>query len=586
MHSIRPSLPTLSVLAGTLTWLVHVSWQRWGHPGMDCGGSVDLVARVAAGEVLYRDVLSIYGPLPTYAVALLMRLFGIHLSVVYAVGLALLAAGSVLWWSVVRRFCSELETASGLIGFWALLALQPGLFNWVLPNTFANSFGIVFTLAVIALLASDLPRPRDAKVVWASVLAAAAGLSKIECGAAAAGTLLCWTLLAPAPQRGRLRGLLLALLPGAVITGVVVGLVLLTVSWRSFVFDNLYRVRSLAGTLDVYRTLALGHAMRPGVAAVGVTLAVVSAQVVMVAAGLKLGMRSWGGWLAGLALATVAVGLPWLETTALGALPAIDWRVVGDELWWTGAAWVVVALAVLVGFTRGPRDAGGLRHPARGAFVLAALASVLLTLRWHLQPLWPSYSAPFSPALIIVLVRSAARLARLPAADTAAAVVFLGLVTLNGYRPVVLAYGRATQVVEAPRGRLQARPRAVRGMAQVIAYVRTHTAPSDFVAVMPEERFINFFSERRHPTRDPGVGPHWLATPQDEARFVAEIVDRDTALLVVSRRRYPEFRAGQFKGYGRRVMQALERDYEFVQEMDTYEIFRRRRTTSAPQDPR
>jgi hypothetical protein len=585
MHSIRPSLPTLAVLAGTLTWLLHVSWQRWGHPGMDCGGSVDLVARVAAGEVLYRDVLSIYGPLPTYALALLMRLFGIHLNVVYAVGLVVLAVGSVLWWSIVRRFCSELETASGLIGFWVLLALQPGLFNWVLPNAFANSFGIVFTLAVIALLASDLPRPHDAKVVWASVFAAAAGLSKVECGAAAAGTVLCWTVLAPTPQRGRLRGLLLALLPGAAVTGVAVALVLTTVSWRSLLFDNLYRVRSLAGTLDVYRTLALGHAMRPGVAAVGVTLAVVSTQVVLAAAGLSMGRRSWGGRLAGLVLVIVAIGFPWLQSAA-GRMLAIDWRVVGDELWWTGAAWLVVALAALAGLARGPREAGWLRHPARGTLVLTALASVLLTLRWHLQPLWPSYSAPFSPALIIVLVRSAARFARLPAADTATAVVFLGLVTLNGYRPVVLAYGQATQVVEGARGRLQARPRAVRGMAQVIAYVRAHTAPSDFVAVVPEERFINFFSERRHPTRDPGVGPHWLATPQDEARFVAEIVDRDTALLVVSRRRYPEFRAGQFMGYGGRAMQALDRDYVFVQEMDTYEFFLRRQAPPARQDPR
>jgi hypothetical protein len=54
----------------------------------------------------------------------------------------------------------------------------------------------------------------------------------------------------------------------------------------------------------------------------------------------------------------------------------------------------------------------------------------------------------------------------------------------------------------------------------------------------------------------------------------------------VSRRRYPEFRAGQFKGYGRRAMQALERDYEFVQEMDTYEIFQRRQAPPARQDPR
>jgi hypothetical protein len=176
---------------------------------------------------------------------------------------------------------------------------------------------------------------------------------------------------------------------------------------------------------------------------------------------------------------------------------------------------------------------------------------------------------------VIVLARFAGRLSCPAHARTAAALVFMGLVTLAGCLPW-LSYGFNTTVIESSRGRLKTHPQWAAGMPQVIDYVREHTTPSDFVAVVPEERFINFFSERRHPTRDPGVGPHWLATPEDEARFVAEVLARPTPLLIVSRRAYVEFHAGRFQNYGRRVMKALERDYELVETMDMYEIFRRR----------
>ena len=160
---MRPEPLTFAGLAAVLGLLLAGSWQRWGDLTIDCGGSVDLVARLATGDVLYRDVLSPYGPLPSYLIAGLMRVFGVHMNVVYGAGIFLLVAASFAWWMIVRRFLSEIETTAGLVAFWALLALQPGVFNWVLPNTFANSFGAFFALAMVTFLLDDLeliPRTR------------------------------------------------------------------------------------------------------------------------------------------------------------------------------------------------------------------------------------------------------------------------------------------------------------------------------------------------------------------------------------------------------------------------------------------
>ena len=96
------------------------------------------------------------------------------------------------------------------------------------------------------------------------------------------------------------------------------------------------------------------------------------------------------------------------------------------------------------------------------------------------------------------------------------------------------------------------------------------------MAVIPEERFINFFAERRHPTRDPGTGPGWLATVADEQRFLTEVLDHRTALLIVSNRPYIEFRRGPFAGYQRRVMAQLERHFALERSVGPFRIYRRR----------
>src|SRR5437867_4513160 len=142
--SASPATRSLALalgLAGIFVTITGATWARWGHVAIDCGGWLDRAARIAEGALLYRDVLDPYGPVGSYAIGGLFRLFSIHLEVAYAAGLVLLLIESALLWYVCRPFLSALECALGLVGFWVLFGFQPGILDWVVPSTFAGTFG-------------------------------------------------------------------------------------------------------------------------------------------------------------------------------------------------------------------------------------------------------------------------------------------------------------------------------------------------------------------------------------------------------------------------------------------------------------
>jgi len=537
-----------AALAAIFAALVGVSFGRWGHARADLGGALDRAARIADGAILYRDVQSPYGPLPDYVVAGAFRLFGIHLAIASTIGLALVLLESFLLWRIVRRFCTPAQSSVGLVAFWVLFAFTPGLFGWVLPNTFASTGGATLATLALALAVTARERPCPARFVAASIAAGAAGLCKPDYGFAAALTVLAAALLAPVERRGRL--VIAGLLPGLLVALATLALFLCLVSFDVLVFDNLYRVRSLGRTLaalragvpswrDLIATNAPRYLVEMPLRAAGVAL------------GLTLAERGGARRLAGLVVAAVLVALPLLP----GYRAPLDFTFLASSLGfaWSPATWLVVAAVALPAARRG--------EAAAAALVLAGLWSAALAVRWDLRLVWPAYYGVLAPFLLISVVgRVAALLVSRHTALAAACVVAVPVV-LQGvayaqhftrYYRFVLAYPRGTMKTQAVDGQ---------PMATVIDYVRAHTTATDWVAVYPEERLINFFSERRHPTRDSGVGPGWLATPADEESCIAELEARRPRVIVLSNRRWPEFGAQALGSYNPLLRAWIEREY-------------------------
>jgi hypothetical protein len=543
----RPRTALLALVFAALVW---VSFERWGHVRADFGGALDRAARVAAGEVLYRDVQSPYGPLPDYTIAAGFRLFGTRLPVAWTSGLLLVVAESALLLRIAGRFCSPAQSFVGLIGFWVLFAFAPGLFGWVLPNTFASTFGATAATLALALAIGARERADRGRFVAASLAAGVAGLCKADYGLAAALTVLVAALLAPGP---RVRLALAAVLPGLLLALAVLGVFAWVVSWDVLAFDNLYRVRSLARTVAALRARvpSWGAVLASSLPRYGVEMPLRTAAV---AFGLALANAGGVRRLLGGGLAALAVGVPLLPGYGVPLDFTLSAASIGYA--WSPAAWLLVAVLALRGARRGEAEAS--------ALVLAGVWSVALALRWNLRLVWPSYYGVLAPFLVVFVVgRIASRLASGPTLLAAACVVAvpIALLATNDARHYRTEYRR---VVSYPRGTLRLPMMEGQPLATVVDYVRAHTTPDDWVAVFPEERLINFLAERRHPTRDPGTGPGWLATREDEEACVAELEARRPALVVLTDRRWPEFGADDLGSYNPLLRAWVEREYRPV----------------------
>ena len=96
---------------------VWMSWQKWGDLVVDAGMEYEYPRKLAAGQLLYRDVDYWYGPVPVYCNALLYRLFGVHAGVLTAAGLTIAALMCVLLYRLVRCFAGRVGACCATVAF-------------------------------------------------------------------------------------------------------------------------------------------------------------------------------------------------------------------------------------------------------------------------------------------------------------------------------------------------------------------------------------------------------------------------------------------------------------------------------------
>lgn len=571
----RHRLLFLGVLfAVTTAW----TWAAWGHVRVDFGGALHRAERIADGAVLYRDVQVHYPPLAPYAMGGILAVFGKHLNVVYATGLLLLLIESWLLWQIARRFLDEDDAVVGLVAFWLLLAFQPGLFNWIVPNVFAGTFASLLATAVVAVLVSDAEQPKLGKLLGAGVLITATGLSKFEYGLAVAATIIVHTLFvrparetAPVAQvLERSRALLVAGLTAGGLAVAVLGVIALTIPLDVLWEDNLYRERSLTSALDNY-TKSLFVPLLPELGKAALCYLVLFP---LLAALAIPGLR----WLRGTPVEK-AGGFFLILVPVIGAylvsryISPDETRSLYKQLQfsWTPTAWLLVGAGAML-----LRDR--LAPPvAWRTLALVGVFSFAVTLRWDFFVAWPAYYAVFAPFLVVRLARTAFERFVPTSIESSNALVLVFFVWIaTGAVAHAADYRGRDFALRFPRGTIWTTQKDGLPMKQTVDYLRAHAPPGTPVAVLPEEQLINFFAETPHPTSDTGVGPGWLATERDEARFLDQIRSAGTPFVILSRRRYVEFRAGGLEAYEPEVVETLYRRYSLVANTRFYRILERR----------
>ncbi len=169
--------------------LAIYTWARWGDLSIDTGHEMYVPAMLAQGKMLYRDLWFPYVPLAPYLQALLFRIFGVHLVVLYMSGLAITLCFAFVLYGLSRRFMPPVGAALVPLGF-LMQAFAPSLFNYVLPYGYAASYGSLFGIVSLYFLVRRLQQEKGPNLLLSGLSAGLALLTKQEFGVA------CWLVIA------------------------------------------------------------------------------------------------------------------------------------------------------------------------------------------------------------------------------------------------------------------------------------------------------------------------------------------------------------------------------------------------------
>jgi hypothetical protein len=547
------------------------TWGAWPDVLMDFGRELYVAWRVAEGDILYRDVVSFYGPLSPHLNALWFHLFGVGLRTLALCNMAILGLTVAALWAVLRRGAAQGRWAP-TVGALALLALcgfaqlnSMASFNFVAPYSHEATHG--FALAVGALLSSlRLLETRRAR--WAATVGVLLGLSFLTkpegfvAGLGAAALVTWLALVGPGarPSRSRTWALFTAGMvagPAAAYALLVMRLpapeaaVALLGSWAYAANEDLRGLPYFAwsmGTGDVAESV---RAL--------LRTAALQAAVFLPVAGLA--------WLAGRrphlkrALALVAA-------VAVFAALAPYWRAPV----WLGLAralplWAAIAVGVSVWTLRRQRlDEGAYaRHAARLAlatFALLMLPRILLHSR-----LYHYGFVLAAPALLVVV---AALMDWIPDAldrRGASGAVFRAA-ALAALAVVMAAHLSATQewlrgkgaVVGSGADRFRSDVRGAYVSAALQGIARM-ARPSDTLVVLPEGVMVNYLLRMRSSVPYPTMLPTDVAQ-FGEAELLGALQREPPSLILLVHRETVEYGARFFgRDYGARIFEWIGRRY-------------------------
>ncbi|MCB0324218.1 MAG: hypothetical protein KDD69_11625 [Bdellovibrionales bacterium] len=196
---LRASLASVALILISITW-AHANRASWGSPVVDFGREVYTGWRLYQGEVLYRDLVYLHGPLSPYLNAFWFSLWGDNLDTLTFANLCLLSATAVLLFFLLRHITSDAAVFFGLLSFFFIFALGHttplGNYNFITPYSHELTHGILLSLLLLSSL-FRFAATRSRRALWgACCINGLLLLGKLELFLAGSVTLVAATLLA------------------------------------------------------------------------------------------------------------------------------------------------------------------------------------------------------------------------------------------------------------------------------------------------------------------------------------------------------------------------------------------------------
>ena len=129
-------------------YLLYVSWMKWGNIVIDTPREMWMPLQVLKGRVLYKDLAYEYGFLPPYLLSFVYRIFGVSVISLVGVGITVTVLMTALLYKISRFFLNEIFSFLVIVTFMFVFAFghySGGIFNFILPYSFASTFFMLFT---------------------------------------------------------------------------------------------------------------------------------------------------------------------------------------------------------------------------------------------------------------------------------------------------------------------------------------------------------------------------------------------------------------------------------------------------------
>jgi hypothetical protein len=546
----------LTAVAGGLS--AWASWRTWILPFVDSSREMNVPARLASGERLYRDVVYYYGPAGPWINAAALGAFGRRFASLEVVGLI---AATVLFVSLAilcSRAGSPLSAIAACVWAAAIAIGAPNGGSFLFPY----SFGALeaFAGAFVALAAASAGRSRMRDAAAAAGLALAL-LAKPEIGFAVGALLVVATLRAQAGERRGEAGRSMVILGG--------GVLLAATGWGIAVSGLPGSALGPEGPLalfspppewrSVYRVMS-------GLADPGASINAVATALfldlgilgIAAAAGSRIAARSPAATRAAVVLFAGVVAAAFAFPPGAAVEDRLPGLLVPLPLLAAGAA-----LRML----RAPLDSR-----ARARFFLFGIAA-LAGSRVLFGLTYGSITTPYSILVFPGLAAAAAVLAldvfapRL--AFPGAARVFLFAVFLGGAGVAIARGARFHSAEKFPSvataaGTLRLPAERAQTVANALAWLRVRARPGDGLAGFPEAGLFNFSIGLSNPLREEQILPGHLDRER-EAQVARRIEASGPRFLLLANQPTAAFGPVAFgRDYARELWRAVVRNYSLA----------------------
>ncbi len=513
---------------------------------------MNVPARIADGERLYRDVSYYYGPAAPWINGLALKIFGRHFLVLEGAGLLAAALLFAALYRLTARAGSPLSALLAVTWSASLCIGAPNGGSFVYPYSFGALFALAGAFGCLALSCGPSSRARQA---LSAVGLALALLGKPEIGAAAAFFLLL-ALVRSVDRTPQARGTLAVVGGGSAIALLLYGIAFAGVPWRDLFPEGPFALFSPPPEWRaLYRMLAgFAHPER----AVG---------AFATALFLDLAILALAAWVASRARDREA---PWLAAwvvcvAAAAAFFCSAGAAIEDRLPPLLSPLPLISAVAALWLLRRPLDPAGRAGFLLFGFSAAVASRVLFGLAYGVQ------TTPHSILAFPGLAASAAVLVldwlprRLPAGETVRRLV---AVVWLAFCPVaILRWSRffprdRSLVLNTSAGALRLPAPQATAVAQTLQFLAEHAQVNDGLTGYPAAGFFNFVTRLRNPMREEQFYPGEVV---DERRVASLLEAHGPRFLLLANQPSTPFGPVSFgRDYATTVWSEVERRYRLA----------------------